>query len=342
MGIKENVCRRLTAAGPSAIQIFSLENPDMRFQHLIENHFRARSRKKKICRLGFFYDEKGDMIDEIFLEKQAEYFLFHLHGGRMTTFLFVEQMKKWGAVFEGESGFSENPQNLEDELFQLLLKAKTETGYRKALEAYRFLPQLSSGDEALLQSFDYGNSLWEKPSFLLVGKSNAGKSSLFNALCGRERVLVSKAPGCTRDLVEIEIEIGGRLVGICDGAGFRSQASYLEKKGQEKLRERFSSSRVIWVVNPHDALEPCPAPFPEALILTHADLGEGYAPDFKGPVFKTSRERPVEKLKKFLENLLPEEVESPFIFTKRQKDFVSHFLETGLWEQKKWFFYFIR
>lgn len=88
------------------------------------------------------------------------------------------------------------------------------------------------------------------PEVMLVGAVNAGKSSLLNALCGRERALVDAEPGTTRDVVEAEVELGPRagLVRIVDTAGLRSKTSELERRGHAMANDRRRSASVTVLV----------------------------------------------------------------------------------------------
>jgi len=92
--------------------------------------------------------------------------------------------------------------------------------------------------------FKNGKSL---PKMVLVGSPNAGKSSLFNALLGRYRAIVSAEAGTTRDAIEEQIEILDRPWNVVDTAGFRSTDSAIEKEGIE-LGTSFLSSASIWIL----------------------------------------------------------------------------------------------
>ena len=70
-----------------------------------------------------------------------------------------------------------------------------------------------------------------KPRLAIVGRPNAGKSSLFNRLCGTERSLVSDIPGTTRDSIDTTIDFKGQPYVIVDTAGIRRRARV--KKGIE-------------------------------------------------------------------------------------------------------------
>jgi tRNA modification GTPase len=71
----------------------------------------------------------------------------------------------------------------------------------------------------------------------LVGRPNAGKSSLLNALVGFERAIVSEVPGTTRDTVEESIWLDGVEIRICDAAGVREPADKLERLGLERTSD---------------------------------------------------------------------------------------------------------
>jgi tRNA modification GTPase len=88
----------------------------------------------------------------------------------------------------------------------------------------------------------------ERAEVVLVGQTNAGKSSLLNALAGRERVLVDEAPGTTRDVVEVEVDLAGQAISLIDTAGERAEASTLEQRGLALARQRLERAEVALLV----------------------------------------------------------------------------------------------
>lgn len=72
----------------------------------------------------------------------------------------------------------------------------------------------------------------------IVGKPNAGKSSLINQLARREAAIVSAIPGTTRDIVEVRLILGGMVVLISDTAGLRESADLVEAEGVRRARQR--------------------------------------------------------------------------------------------------------
>lgn len=85
------------------------------------------------------------------------------------------------------------------------------------------------------------------PRIVLAGRSNAGKSSLFNSLLCRYRAIVHEEPGTTRDVIEEDLDIGGRLWKLVDTAGVRENTAGVEKEGIS-MGEDFLSSASFWLL----------------------------------------------------------------------------------------------
>ncbi len=79
----------------------------------------------------------------------------------------------------------------------------------------------------------------------IVGKTNAGKSSLMNKILGWDRSIVSEIEGTTRDYISEEIEISGILVRIVDTAGLRETLNIIEKEGIKRSKEAIKKSLII-------------------------------------------------------------------------------------------------
>ena len=82
----------------------------------------------------------------------------------------------------------------------------------------------------------------------IVGRPNAGKSSLLNALAGYERAIVTNIPGTTRDTVEESVLCGGVLLRLIDTAGIRDTADLVEQKGVERSRAALESADLVLAV----------------------------------------------------------------------------------------------
>jgi len=101
---------------------------------------------------------------------------------------------------------------------------------------------------ALEQSFAVGRVVREGFKLAIVGRPNAGKSSLFNRLVRRERAIVTATPGTTRDLVTETVAIDGIPVELIDTAGLREAADEAERIGITKSREAMADADVVLVV----------------------------------------------------------------------------------------------
>jgi tRNA modification GTPase len=102
--------------------------------------------------------------------------------------------------------------------------------------------------EVLAGSFGYGRVVRDGFSLAIVGRPNAGKSSLFNRLVERERAIVTAAPGTTRDLVTERVSLEGIPVELIDTAGLRASVDEAEAMGIAKSREAMADADVVVVV----------------------------------------------------------------------------------------------
>jgi tRNA modification GTPase len=89
----------------------------------------------------------------------------------------------------------------------------------------------------LASQAEHARLVREGVTVALAGLPNAGKSSLFNALCGSERAIVTSQPGTTRDLLEAEIQVRGHLVRLVDTAGLREAQEEAEQIGVARSRD---------------------------------------------------------------------------------------------------------
>lgn len=97
----------------------------------------------------------------------------------------------------------------------------------------------------LLDSYRLGSRLRDGVRVVIGGRPNAGKSTLLNALLGRDRAIVSSTPGTTRDEIEAEAEIGGVLYRFVDTAGLRETADAVEAEGVRRAEQSIERSDVL-------------------------------------------------------------------------------------------------
>ena len=100
----------------------------------------------------------------------------------------------------------------------------------------------------LLASCDNGRFLKEGIQTVIVGKPNAGKSSLMNVLVGEERAIVTDIAGTTRDTIEEQVSLGGIPLVLIDTAGIHETDDTVEKIGVEKSKQSLESADLVIVM----------------------------------------------------------------------------------------------
>jgi tRNA modification GTPase len=139
----------------------------------------------------------------------------------------------------------------------------------------------------LAASFAYGRIVRDGLTLAIVGRPNAGKSSLFNRLVERERAIVTATPCTTRDLVTERVAIGGIPVELIDTAGLREGIDEAENLGIAKSREAMADADIVLLVldasqPPHagdELLRESIADRPHIIVANKSDLALAYAMD---------------------------------------------------------------
>jgi tRNA modification GTPase len=140
-----------------------------------------------------------------------------------------EQLVKFSALIELELDFSQEDVEFAD---------------RK--QFYELIKQLSQSTDQLINSFQLGNVIKNGVSVAIVGKPNAGKSTLLNVLLNESRAIVSDIAGTTRDTIEEIINIDGILFRLIDTAGIRQHSTdTIEKIGMEKSLEKIRTADIV-------------------------------------------------------------------------------------------------
>jgi len=200
----------------------------------------------------------ADLIDAE-SDAQATQALGQLGGALSQTYAgFRRSLLKALALVEAEIDFpdEELPDNL-------------------ARTAGPVLDALADDLRAALADADRGRRVREGYRIVLIGETNAGKSSLFNALVSREAAIVTPIAGTTRDVLDAELIIGGYAVTLSDTAGLRDSDDVVEAEGVRRARARAESADLrLWVRAPGDP-EGAAAEFvrpDDLVVLTKADL----------------------------------------------------------------------
>jgi tRNA modification GTPase len=139
-----------------------------------------------------------------------------------------EELIKFSALIELELDFSQEDVEFAD---------------RRSL--IDLLNRISITVNELLQSFQLGNVIKNGVSVAIIGKPNAGKSTLLNALLKENRAIVSAIAGTTRDTIEEILNIDGILFRLIDTAGIRDGADEIEAIGVEKSKEKMRNADLV-------------------------------------------------------------------------------------------------
>ena len=110
------------------------------------------------------------------------------------------------------------------------------------------LEEVRAGVQGLIAGAKTGSVLQHGVSLAIVGAPNVGKSSILNALLGRERAIVTAIAGTTRDTVEDEIQLNGISFRVIDTAGIAPTVDVVEAIGMERTRDAIESADVVLVV----------------------------------------------------------------------------------------------
>lgn len=134
------------------------------------------------------------------------------------------------------------------------------------------LLKVEEGLKKLLSGYRAGRKIKNGVLVALCGKPNAGKSTLFNALLGYERAIVSAAAGTTRDTVEGTLEINGVLFRLTDTAGLRESDNEIEREGIRRAENAVRAADIVlWLKEEGEEIE-LPQGTPVIKVCAKSDL----------------------------------------------------------------------
>jgi tRNA modification GTPase len=165
------------------------------------------------------------------------------------------------AILQLEGHLSARINVIRDKLISLLATIETQIDFSEEelppidrIQLLKSVNDLLSEIRLIINTYNEGKVIRDGFRVALIGPPNAGKSSIFNALCNSERVIVDEHPGTTRDSVEETISIDGYRITIIDTAGIRDTEHKIENIGIERAKKVAEESDLI--LNIIDTTEP--------------------------------------------------------------------------------------
>jgi tRNA modification GTPase len=157
------------------------------------------------------------------------------------------------AMHNLRGGFSHELKEMREELikFSALIEleldfSEEDVEFADRGQLYALLDQLTAITNQLVQSFRLGNAIRNGVSVAIIGKPNAGKSTLLNALLNEERAIVSEIAGTTRDTIEETLNINGILFRLIDTAGIREHsADVIENIGIQRSMDTMKRADIV-------------------------------------------------------------------------------------------------
>jgi tRNA modification GTPase len=263
----------LTAAGAAALQVLRLQGPAV--PSFLEKHFRGHGGGGEGGLAWGEIVDGAEILDEVLVQRHetgdGATVDLHLHGGAAIARRVRELANRRGFASEAAAraddlfaggdairrealrGLSEARATqatlffaaavegaLSREISGLLAisRAAMRPGAPRALGAESRL-------QSLLDRAAYGLAFSQPPRIVIRGAVNAGKSTLVNALCGRERVVATAEPGTTRDAIEVDIELEHYPFVIVDTAGSRATEDPLEQAGMSRAEQELAHADLV-------------------------------------------------------------------------------------------------
>jgi tRNA modification GTPase len=167
------------------------------------------------------------------------------------------------AIKQMRGGFSDEIRELRSQLidFCALIELELDFGeedveFANRTDLKNLIQKIITVVHRLIESFAYGNVIKSGINTAIVGRPNAGKSTLLNALLNEERAIVSSIAGTTRDTIQETMTIHGVIFRFIDTAGIRSTEDEIEAIGVQKSMETIAQADVILYII--DILETTP------------------------------------------------------------------------------------
>ena len=203
-----------------------------------------------LIRNGARLAKAGEFTQRAFLNKKLDLTQAEAVGDLIASNTKASQD---AALKNMRGGFSKALTNLREELIKFSSLIELELDFSEEdvefADRHQFsmlIEKISETVNQLLASFKLGNVIKNGVSVAIVGKPNAGKSTLLNALLNENRAIVSEIAGTTRDTIEETININGILFRLIDTAGIREHSQdIIENMGVIKSKEKIKQADIV-------------------------------------------------------------------------------------------------
>jgi len=215
---------------------------------------------EEVCKLGARLANPGEFSERAFINDKLD-----LAQAEAIADLIDASSKQAArnAVHSLQGVFSQQIQSMVESLIRLRIYVEAaidfpeeEIDFLSDGKVAKDLANLQSDLEQLLAQARQGVLVREGMQVVIAGKPNAGKSSLLNALAGRDTAIVTDVAGTTRDILQEQIHIDGMPLHIIDTAGLRDSPDVVERIGIERAWQAIETAdRVLLMVDGQDLVE---------------------------------------------------------------------------------------
>ncbi len=205
-----------------------------------------------VLRAGARNAERGEFSKRAFLNgkmdlSQAEAVIDLINSGAESA-VYQSAGQLTGGISQKINGLREKIVSINAKILAVIDFPDEEIEEWEKEEFFKALETVKNEIICLLKEFERGRILKTGLNTLIIGKTNAGKSSLLNCLLKEQKAIVTEIEGTTRDVIEDELEIKGVPIRLIDTAGIRQTEDKVEQIGVEKSKELIPKSDLILFV----------------------------------------------------------------------------------------------
>ncbi len=275
LSAQAETCRAALLTPPGTAGIATIGLQGARRSAVLETLFRPASGKRRgDLQFGVIF-EQDETIDEVIVSEDnaAETAEIHCHGGVRIVQRILMLLERAGVSLTDWRNLH-LPASIEGEIAHCLpqmktrfgvlaltaqapggLRAWTSTALARLQESDTALTEITTQAKGLLKTYDRARRLFDSTTVVVAGAPNVGKSTLVNALAGREQSLVADMAGTTRDWTEELTDIGGLPVRLIDTAGRRDSDDPLERDAIGRVEALLDQADLVLLLVEADGSE---------------------------------------------------------------------------------------